>query len=61
LVEDFTDIGRERIMEPRNSGCEAGNEGRARHEFGVHGRAKEFRKFDQFGMTAALRHGIARP
>ena len=32
---------------------------RARHEFGVHGRAKELRKFDQFGMTTALRHRIA--
>ncbi len=36
-----------------------GKRRRARHEFGIDRRAEEFRELDQFGVRAALRHGVA--
>jgi len=51
--------GASRTIEPRNSGCEVGNERGVRHEFRIDRRPQELGECDQLGMGAALRDGIA--
>ena len=59
LVEHLADIGREPDHGAAKQRMRGRKRRRARHEFGVDGRAEEFRKLDQFGMSAALRHRVA--